>query len=195
MTGSVFCFCFFLPFFSTKALHFYASFYIFALRIFCSLLASSLLRWLCRLKMEWFGLVFFLCSASGHLSSVSSTSNSLYGKYSSYNVGYRESEIASLLPQSLLRPYFYPSLKSYEARRSDEVTRVSDFFFVCFVCFVCFFLFVSLVPLCSVALHPFISLVAFIFLDSSFFLLLCPSCISDSFYSAFCLFLALSLSL
>ncbi|KAK4017224.1 hypothetical protein OUZ56_032173 [Daphnia magna] len=65
--------------------------------------------------MEWFGLVFFLCSASGHLSSVSSTSNSLYG--------YRESEIASLLPQSLLRPYFYPSLKSYEARRSDEVTR------------------------------------------------------------------------
>jgi hypothetical protein len=48
----------------------------------------TLLLALFRQKMEWFGLVFFLYSASGHLSSVSSASNSLYGKYSSYNVGY-----------------------------------------------------------------------------------------------------------
>lgn len=30
--------------------------------------------------MEWYGLVFFLCSAYGQLVAVSSTSNSLYGK-------------------------------------------------------------------------------------------------------------------
>ena len=64
----------------------------------------SLLCWLFRQKMEWFGLVFFLYSASGHLSSVSSASNSLYGKYSSYNVGYRESEIVSPLSCSLYAP-------------------------------------------------------------------------------------------
>lgn len=86
---------------------------------------SSLLCWLFRQKMEWFGLVLFLYSASGHLSLVSSASNSLYGKYSSYNVGYRESEIVSLLPVSL-RPYF---TRLSNPMRLYEATRLRGFFF------------------------------------------------------------------
>jgi hypothetical protein len=134
--------------------------------------------------MEWFGLVLFLYSASGHLSLVSSASNSLYGKYSSYNVGYRESEIVSLLPVSL-RPYF---TRLSNPMRLYEATRLRGFFFSSFF-----------LPSHSVALllNLFFFLFQFLFLHSiagsiSFFFVAFVFCVSLSLIFLFFLPAAIS---
>ena len=68
--------------------------------------------WLCfRQKMEWLGLVFFLYTVSGHLSLVSSASNSLYGKYSPFLYPFR----------LVVSSYIYCTL-SYQSTNSSSET-------------------------------------------------------------------------